>query len=901
MPSATSILFHGLAAVLWQSPLMLPVAIAAAALLVAAVLWLYLPQVRTLGRPWRWVLPALRVLVLAVLAVSLLKPVVVRPKTLAEHGAVVLLVDRSRSMSVADARAPAELVSLAAGLGLLPEGVRDQQTTRLGQAAEQLARAIDEASRARSELEYATLADRGTRPAQERLDDLVRQVRAAAAALAEQATAVSATDSLHEQLAALRQIPEVVDEPVLGKLRSGTQQTRAAIAEAQRSSDAALHQSNAQVRQICDEIGKLTRLGLVEKALRSGTAGLLSHLPEGTPLYAFGFSGDIVPLPGLDPGGGLVVEGAGYRSDITGAVRKSQDRVKGRTVQGVVLLSDGRQVGGDSAVASGLSAVSGVPVFAVDAAAALQRDVAVVDVDMPQSQFVGETTTVRVHLRGTGLEKRPLGVKLRSDDGSVEQTRTITFADDAAAVAEFQVKFSDRGVRMLSVAADAADGEVSTSNNMAQRRLKVLDDKVAVTALSSSAGWDYQYVRNALSRTAWVTLTDAIVQDGGQQAQITPERLLEQDLVVLSDLGVSNLSPAQWDAIVRLVTERAGSVILMASEPRMLVEFGSNPLLASLLPYESGMEPVWRTWPGEEPNFRLVPAPEARDNPALRLDTNPGGESRQDDSADRWHQLSPVFGYLPIPTLKPNTLPLLVERESGAPVLTDSRLGLGRVMLMGTGETWRWRNKVGERDHDRFWLQLIRYAVDEPYAVRDEAGRLFLDAGHVQAEPGQPVQVRAKVLGPDGLPSRAAAQVLRVKLGGKLVRDLPLSAIGAAGSGRYEGVLDELPVGEYDLLLGDPAEPGREVSVPLVIAAAAEAEMIDLSGDAQLLRRLGESSGGQYLTLGQLDTLSARMTEARRRQSQLAEHRLWDSPYLFGLVLACLGAEWAIRKRVGLA
>ena len=39
----------------------------------------------------------------------------------------------------------------------------------------------------------------------------------------------------------------------------------------------------------------------------------------------------------------------------------------------------------------------------------------------------------------------------------------------------------------------------------------------------------------------------------------------------------------------------------------------------------------------------------------------------------------------------------------------------------------------------------------------------------------------------------------------------------------------------------------------------------------------------------------------RQRQGRLAEYPLWDSPYLFVFVLACLSTEWALRKRFGLA
>ena len=58
-------------------------------------------------------------------------------------------------------------------------------------------------------------------------------------------------------------------------------------------------------------------------------------------------------------------------------------------------------------------------------------------------------------------------------------------------------------------------------------------------------------------------------------------------------------------------------------------------------------------------------------------------------------------------------------------------------------ETWRWRRASGEREQDRFWLQLIRYAVDEPYTLSSEP--LSLDLEKVVAEPSETIRVRARL------------------------------------------------------------------------------------------------------------------------------------------------------------
>src|SRR5207247_1676239 len=92
-----------LAAIRWEMPAMAPMAVAAFALLLAGVLWLYPPQLRRRSRFARWLLPALRTLAALAVVASVLRPVVVRRKPPGEQqGAVVLLIDGSRSMNVVD-------------------------------------------------------------------------------------------------------------------------------------------------------------------------------------------------------------------------------------------------------------------------------------------------------------------------------------------------------------------------------------------------------------------------------------------------------------------------------------------------------------------------------------------------------------------------------------------------------------------------------------------------------------------------------------------------------------------------------------------------------------------------------------------------------------------------------
>ena len=874
------------AQILWQAPRLLPLAVVIAIVTIVAVLVFYVPQARRLRQPWRWGLPLLRLAVGLALAASVVQPAFVRSESSDDPGAVVLLVDASRSMSVADARTPAERVALADALGVLPAGVRTVVAPGLEEDLDAMQRRVDELAAARADVEYAKLSGQGVIVAQTRLDEASAQVSLLATQLAQRGRSMPQPSELAAKLVAL---PSTVTDVTPTDFRTRVTAVRTALAAAQAAADVAVYQ-RADVKPLCDEIAKLSRAQLAARAMSRKNNSVLASLPA-SGLYGYSFADTLQPLPGTAAAASQpALEANGLRSDLAGALRASLDRMKGRPTQAIVVLSDGRQVGGESGVASSL-AQAGAPVYAVSVGSPSPRDVAIAEVVIPQRQFVGETTTAGVRVRGTGLAERNVEVKL--DVGGQSATRTLALSASTATV-EFPLKFEAAGTHDVIVTVTPQDGEVTTANNAVRRRVIVTSARATVALVGSSASWDFQHLRAALSRAPWAVVEAEVLDTPGARWSAAPADIPERSVVVLSDVTVDHLSSAQWDALYQFVAARGGSLLFIAGRNTASPQFIDSPLLTDLLPFRAGSRPAWRVWPGEHPLFRFQPAAGAAELGALRLSDGPR------TIAEDWLELPALFQYLPATELKPNTTPLLVERESGHAVLTDSTLGRGHVLFFGANETWRWRRGADAAEHERFWLQLLRYAADEPYAVR--AGPLWLDADRTSVEPGQSIRVRAKIAYANLPPLSEPTQPLIIARDGKQVAEVALAHdAGTGAAGRYTAVLDNLAPGTYELQLRDPRDANAVATLPVHVEPDVEAEMRDVSTDERTLRRLAEATGGAFLTLAEWDTLPRRLREARQTGRQVEERRLWDSPQLFAFLLGCLGIEWAMRKRLGLA
>ena len=877
----------------WNASGLWPLALAVGLGIAALVIWLYPGQTRGLSRRYQIVLPLLRVVAIGALAVSLLQPILVRPKTEQENGVVVVVVDRSASMGVSDSELiPADRVALADGLGAIAADKRLHVLPEAARALQAMRRSMDEITRLSADVEYARLSGRQVKQREGELDAAYVQAKQFAGELSRQLGAVNLEQVLKDKLVVLTEVPSAEQRPAwsrrVGEIIGPAEQV---LQKQQAQADLQLYNSDAALRKACDTLASQSRLRLVEEALVNARTGLLQGIAPEVPLFGFALAEDIRPLPlrsGMSSVKRLLLEADGEQTRLGSGLLACMESLKGRSTRAVVLFSDGRACG-DSAAPQQLS-VANVPVYTIAVGRDNGvRDLAISTVKVPASAYVGETLTMAATVRSMNMPAGDYEVQFAA--GETKESKKVHLDSGGSGAVEFQYKAGRAGVETLFLQVKGSDSEVTQKNNSFTRPVRIVQDKVKVLLLTARPSWDFQYVRNALMRTAWANVSDVILEQSNLQFAIDPTRLGEQSVICLFQLPARVFTPQQIDALHQAVTQKGATVIMVAGEAEDLESWSSNVLLSEMLPYRPGGKPVWRSWAGDRAAFRIQPNEGAQRLETLRLADD------LETSQARWLTLPGVFHYLAIPQLKPNVIQtLLAEKDSKLPVLVESRLGNGRVLFMGLDETWRWRLRVGERDQDRFWTQLVRYGADEPYALAGE--KLSLDVDSAYARPGDTVKVRVRVPGVAGDPP-----VVEVRQDGKVVQVQQPVTMGDARPGQYQVSLRDLPSGKYEIaarLAGDSAG-AASLRLPLEVGYGLQEELADLSADPGALRQMASATGGQMLPIEQIGELPARLRNLQSRSGSMAQMPLWNSAYLFLIVLGCFATEWAIRKRVGLA
>jgi hypothetical protein len=243
------------------------------------------------------------------------------------------------------------------------------------------------------------------------------------------------------------------------------------------------------------------------------------------------------------------------------------------------------------------------------------------------------------------------------------------------------------------------------------------------------------------------------------------------------------------------------------------------------------------------------------------------------------------------------------------PVLTVGEAGKGRVLALGSDDSWRWgyADRAGDdraRAYQRFWDAAIRWLIKDP-----ALSFLRIETDQAEYARGQKVQVTVRALGTDYQPLPGAkldvtvARLPTLYDTASTARPEPVAA--KSGVTDEDGELDfELPPqkeGGYRVtaratLAGRPVE---EDEVFLVRGAGRELEEPEARDD--LLRAVASVSGGSFRGPGaSLDGLSLWPPRVVR-VNQHRDVELWSRWWMLAVAAGCLALNWALRRRWGYA
>jgi len=258
--------------------------------------------------------------------------------------------------------------------------------------------------------------------------------------------------------------------------------------------------------------------------------------------------------------------------------------------------------------------------------------------------------------------------------------------------------------------------------------------------------------------------------------------------------------------------------------------------------------------------------------------------------------------------LRPEGEALLVTGQPEQPLLAVSRPGQGRVLWFGGRRLWEqafWQlpaqDETGDHPGRRLLRQMLLWT-----ALGDQESGISLLGQRLVYEEGEPLPVAARWRDLRG--EAVTGQNLEVEVspvGGGRSRTFSLRP-DPTRPGVSTADLPPLPPGRWRLTPRGGEDAGEVGEAREIVVTRAERERAQVQQDRRNLRQTADRLGGAYHDAGRdedVGHLLASLAEldlepaAATRQDRHEPAAGW--PWL-ALAVACLAAEWLLRRRHGL-
>jgi hypothetical protein len=657
----------------------------------------------------------------------------------------------------------------------------------------------------------------------------------------------------------------------------------------------------------------MSRLEKVTRLLNTTQNKLNKHNPHKPRVISYRFDNRVRPLLQIDWSATLPIanEDDSMFTDISAALNQAAQDSVSQLVEAFFLLTDGgHNTGGDPLkVASALteSKVYIVPIGNTK----LLRDVMLHHVQGPRSVFKNDLIIIEALIDAHGCQNEEIVVELMQNDSILDSREITVTADTYVQHISFEQKAETLGVQEFHLRVKELPDEHLHDNNQAQLSVEVAEDKIRVLLADHLPRWEFRYLRNLFKRDDHIEFEEVLFEPMSADFRYRTKRPEFPDnldkwtqyrIVILGDIGTSQLTVAQQDLLERYVSERGGTLILIAGQEAMPSAYINQPL-GRLLPVE-----VSDYKASAETGFKLYMTGEGTNTPVTRLTDDPLTNDRL------WRSLLPIYNLSDYAKPKPTSHILIAaapadwdeRQDNSTAFLCWQKYGRGRVVYFSAPVTYRFRFRHGDRHHHTFWGQLLRWVVAREISGGSKTVRLLTDKMQYQNKEEVRITVRLNQL--EGQEVSGADCRIVARQDDKLIartdlledEDIP---------GVYMGTLKDLPVGTItievagvevqELLAGE--QYNEPVETTIVMEPDMSLEMRNTRCNLPLLTQIAESSGGMVIqptslaeAMSQLD-LSPVVTET------VNQRPLWNKPLFLLIFLACLSLEWIVRKLTGMA
>ena len=635
----------------------------------------------------------------------------------------------------------------------------------------------------------------------------------------------------------------------------------------------------------------------------------------------------------------------GQTTAIGTALQLAVAEASGQPVAGIVILSDGRVTAGINPqhLVGEDGEVGGVPIWCIPAGSRRGLDdVSLLGVITPQNIAQGDRVNIVATVRARGFSGMQAEVELL-DGQSVADRSQITLGSGEEQSVALRLQTKEPGTRLLTVRVERKPGETVTRNNEQQVTLQVDQQKWRALYVEGWPRWDFRFLDHAFRRDHGIDVKmimesqlrekrrqlaeerkkaeskareagpdgssaetppgEANDEEPGAEDKALPPLtalaelpadvpgIAQYDVVVLGDISPELLTPKIQEALVRAVKEEAVGLILQAGTQYLPHAYRDLPL-GELVPLDVAAAEMGKGGMRAEAfsPFTLAVTDAGFLYPAFRP------YDQLANNREIWGRMPDLYWALNARETGNATRVLAAVRtlEGLQPLIAERYAGKGRVFLIGTDSTYRWKMNIGDQLFYPFWGRTIRQLAQSRHRQEDPS---WIEAYPRRAELGEAIDIEVYAVDRGKRP--LSADQIEVNIEG--VRKQKPEAVTLQGYGEpgwFRGVWQPSRLGDFRLQYTEPS--GKTTSAEVRVAASGR-EFLRPSADWQDFGQLAEASnGGALLPLHEFARLSKLVQGQPTDVVRDYEAQLWDNWLVLVILAGLYCLDIVIRRLLSL-
>lgn len=713
---------------------------------------------------------------------------------------------------------------------------------------------------------------------------------------------------------------------------------------------------NSQGMQIKDAGDTRTRGESLQKLVDPAQADWLATLGDTFDLRRYIFDARLQTTTDFHE---LVFDG---RSTAIGAALHTlADRFQGRPLAGILLLTDGNATDLHDPLPdlSKLPPIYPVVIGRRDPV----RDISVQQVAVSQTSFEDAPVSIQADVIATGYRGQPIVARLVDRNGKAVQEQTLDGRGEGDNLAfRFQLKPEQKGLSFYQVRVaareapspdasgpnPAASGEATLANNARVLVVNRGEGPYRILYVAGRPNWEYKFLNRAVQEDKEIDLvglirvakrepkfdfrgrvgetSNPLFRGFGDQAPEEvqsydkpvlirlntrdeielrsgfpriPEDLYGYSAVIVGDLEAEFFAPDQALLLQKFVSERGGGFLMLGGMESFEEGKYQRTPIGDMLPIYLE-QPREMPAPAVEPRFELTR--EGWLLPWARLRDNESDEKARREAMPGFAVVNHVRGVKPGASVIAN---LRDPNGTEIPALVAQRFGRGHTASLMIGDLWRWgfKNADLHPDMDKAWRQLVRWLVS------DVPKRVELAVEPQAEDANNAVQLQVRVRDEKYQPLDDASVTIEVQpvlfegTAGALGNPIRLQAEPALSeAGLYQATYIPRLTGGYKATAVVTNTVGAEVGradAGWSVDLAAE-EFRSLTPNVALLEAIARKTGGQVISAADLGSFARKLPGFKAPVMETWSYPLWHTPIMFTFALACLVAEWGLRRWKGM-